>query len=106
MTEATVQTLTEDRVREALRQVIDPEIGLNVVDLGLVYGIAIDGATVRVQMTMTSPACPLGRQICDSAHDAIVRAGAGADRVEVDLVWEPPWTPEMMSEDAKRRFGW
>ncbi len=106
MIEAAVPMLTEDQVREALRQVIDPEIGLNVVDLGLVYGIAIDGAAVRVQLTMTSPACPLGRQICDSAHDAIVRAGAGADRVAVDLVWDPPWKPEMMSEDAKRRFGW
>lgn len=106
MTEATGQSLTEDQVREALRQVIDPEIGLNVVDLGLVYGIAVDGTAVRVQLTMTSPACPLGRQICDSAQDAIVRAGADADRVAVDLVWDPPWTPEMMSEDARRRFGW
>lgn len=106
MTNANPKALTEEQVRDALRQVIDPEIGLNVVDLGLVYGISIDGPAVRIQMTMTSPACPLGRQICNSAHDAIVGAGADPDRVEVDLVWDPPWRPEMMSEDVKRRFGW
>lgn len=106
MTNANTKPLTEEQVRDALRQVIDPEVGLNVVDLGLVYGISIDGPAVRVQLTMTSPACPLGRQICESARDAIANAGADPDRIEVDLVWDPPWRPEMMSDDVKRRFGW
>jgi metal-sulfur cluster biosynthetic enzyme len=92
-------------VLEALREVIDPEVGLNVVDLGLVYGVDVSGADVKVSMTMTTPACPLGEQI---VRDAETRLGAidGLGAVSVELVWEPAWTPDRMSADAKEALGW
>lgn len=88
-------------VRDALRDVIDPELGLNIVDLGLVYGIEIDGARVRVVMTMTSPACPLGDYLKDLVESMVRWLVAGVQDVEVALASEPRWTPEMMSEEAK-----
>ena len=93
------------RVLEALRGVIDPELGLNVVDLGLVYGLEIKDGHVRLQLTMTTPACPLGEQIVRDAEDRVF-ALEGVNDVNVDLVWEPPWSPERMSDDAKRALGW
>ena len=97
--------VVETRVLEALREVIDPELGLNVVDLGLVYGLDIENSHVRLQLTMTTPACPLGEQIVTDAEDRLL-AVEGVNDVRVDLVWEPPWSPERMSEDAKRALGW
>lgn len=97
---------TEEAVRAALRGVIDPEVGMNVVDLGLIYGIEIGSRSVRVAMTMTTPACPMGSMITEDAREAIRDiAPEGAD-VVVDLVWDPPWSSERMSENAKRHFGW
>ena len=92
-------------VAAALRQVIDPEIGLDIVSLGLVYGIEVTGSRVRVDLTMTTPACPLGEHI---ANDARVRIMAvdGVTQVDVELVWEPRWTPERMSKEAKEALGW
>lgn len=98
--------LTEDEVWEALRTVDDPEVGVNVVDLGLVYGVAIRGDDVTVRLTMTSPACPLGDVIVGNAEAAIRAAAPGAGKIDVALVWDPPWTPERMSEAARARFGW
>jgi metal-sulfur cluster biosynthetic enzyme len=98
--------LTEDEVRDALRDVIDPEVGMNVVDLGLVYGIEASAERIAVRMTMTTPACPMGEMILDSARDAIRAAAPSVPRIDVDLVWEPPWTPDMMSEAARGHFGW
>lgn len=98
-------TPTEDEVREALRGVVDPEVGMNVVDLGLVYGVDISAQGVRVRMTMTTPACPMGAMIVDEARAAIGRLAPGG-AVEVELVWDPPWGPAMMSEHAKAHFGW
>lgn len=97
---------SEDEVRDALRNVLDPEAGMNVVDLGLVYGIEIAAAEVLVTMTMTTPACPMGDMITDNAREAVRAIVPETARVEVALVWEPPWTPAMMSEDARRHFGW
>jgi metal-sulfur cluster biosynthetic enzyme len=97
---------TEDAVWDALRTVDDPEVGMNVVDLGLVYGVEVDGRDVSVRLTMTSPACPLGDVIAENAHAAIRTATPGAGRIDVALVWDPPWTPERMSEAARKRFGW
>ncbi len=98
--------MTEEDVRQALRTVEDPEAGMSVLDLGLVYGIALEAGKVLVEMTMTSPACPASDYIVDEAAAAIrALAPAGTD-VEVRLVWEPPWTPERMSEQAQARFGW
>lgn len=98
--------MTADDVREALRSVIDPEIGTNVVDLGLVYGVDVRDDTVRVALTMTSSACPLGESIAAEAETAIRTRVPGARSVTVELVWNPPWEPSMMSATAKQRFGW
>ena len=93
-------------VRNALREVIDPELGVNIVDLGLVYGVDVDGARVRVTMTMTSPACPLGDHLKDLVGSSIRARVPDVEDVEVELVWDPPWIPELMSEEARRQLGW
>lgn len=95
----------ESRVRDALREVIDPELGLNVVDLGLVYGVVVSGGEVDVALTMTTPACPLGEQIARDAETR-VRALGGITRATVTLVWDPPWGPERMTDEAKSVLGW
>jgi len=97
---------TEEAIRAALRSVIDPEVGMNVVDLGLVYGIEIAPDRVRVNMTMTTPACPMGAMITEDAREAIRDIAPEAAEVDVQLVWDPPWDSSMMSEYAKQRFGW
>ena len=97
---------TEARVREALRSVDDPEVGMNIVDLGLVYGIHIAPDRVRVELTMTTPACPLGELITDNARRAVGAALPQNVAVDVVLVWDPPWTPDRMSESARQTFGW
>ena len=96
----------DDALRDALRQVDDPEAGMNIVDLGLVYGVEVTADAVRVDLTMTSAACPLAEMITErvrSVLGAILPAGAA---VEVRLVWDPPWTPDMMTGIAKEHFGW
>jgi metal-sulfur cluster biosynthetic enzyme len=99
------EPFTEDLVREALSTVVDPEAGMNVVDLGLVYGIEIADERIHVRMTMTTAACPMADMILDSAHQAI-QAIAPDATILLELVWEPPWTPAMMSESARGFFGW
>jgi metal-sulfur cluster biosynthetic enzyme len=98
--------MTEQEVREALKSVEDPEAGMNIVDLGLVYAIMVQPGRVLVEMTMTSPACPVGPYLVDEAAAAIRMLAAEGTEVRVDLVWEPPWTPERMSPQAQSRFGW
>ncbi len=93
-------------VRNALRHVVDPEVGLNVVDLGLIYGIDVDGGAVTIRMTMTSPACPLGEAIERDVVDAVRAVTPEGTRVRVEFVWDPPWDPSRMTESARRRFGW
>lgn len=97
---------TEEAIRAALRSVIDPEVGMNVVDLGLVYGIEIAPNRVQVNMTMTTPACPMGSMITEDAREAIRDIAPEGVDIVVDLVWDPPWSPERMTENAKRHFGW
>ena len=97
---------SEDEVRAALRGVLDPEAGMNVVDLGLVYGIDVSERLVRVTMTMTTPACPMGDLITGNAREAVRALVPEGVEVDVPLVWEPPWTPAMMSDGARRHFGW
>lgn len=94
-----------DQVRDALRQVIDPELGINIVDLGLVYGVEVVEGQVRVRMTMTTPACPMEELLTSMAHSAIMERIPNARSVEIELVWDPPWQPEMMSDEAKSRLG-
>lgn len=98
--------MDENDVTQALRSVEDPEAGMNIVDLGLVYEVRAAPGRVAVQMTMTSPACPAAPYLVDEASAAIrAIAPAGTD-VQVELVWDPPWTPERMSPEAQSRFGW
>lgn len=101
----TTETSTEDLVREALREnVIDPEIGINIVDLGLVYGVDVKESTAEVTMTLTTPACPLGPYIDTEVRSAL--AGVpGIEEAKVNLVWTPPWDPSKMTEDAKLELG-
>lgn len=96
---------TEDDIKEKLKEVMDPEINYNIVDLGLVYGAEIDGQTVKVKMTLTSPMCPLGPQIMSSVHSRLLTLPMVKD-VKIDLVWTPPWNPRTMaSEDARMHLG-
>ena len=83
---------TPERVTQALRSVLDPELSLSVVDLGLIYGIAIDGRTVRITMTLTAPGCPLHDVMADWVRRAVL-AVPGVQQVEVNLTFDPPWTP-------------
>lgn len=96
----------EDEIREALLDVIDPEIGMNVVDLGLVYGIEVSPGRVHVAITMTTPACPMSAMITEDARHAIRSIVPAAAEVDVQLVWDPPWDSSMMTEHAKKHFGW
>jgi len=95
-----------NEVLEALRHVVDPEIGINVVDLGLVYEANARDGHVRVVMTMTTPACPLGESLAEDARAAIREHVSAVKSVAVDLVWEPPWQPSMMSDAARAQLGW
>ena len=96
----------DDAVRDALRQVDDPEAGMNIVDLGLVYGIEIVAAAIRVDVTMTTAACPMADMIVEDARAAIEAIAPPGTEVDVRLVWDPPWTPDRMSGIAKTHFGW
>jgi len=96
---------SEDQVREALRSIIDPEAGMNIVDLGLIYRVDAMPGRVAIEMTMTTPACPVGPMLVDQVRDAI-RAIAPEAEIAVELVWEPPWHAGLMSERAKQHFGW
>lgn len=93
-------------IRDALRKVVDPEVGANIVDLGLVYRIELSGRQLLVEMTMTSPACPMGDLIVDDAHAELDRVLPPDVSVNLQVVWEPPWNPSMMSEQCRQRLGW
>ncbi len=104
---------TEEALLDALRAVNDPEAGMNIVELGLIYGVetAPDrNAPARwiatVRMTMTSAACPLGDYLSDAVRDTLCAHFPELEQVNVELVWEPPWTPQRMSEEARNFFGW
>jgi len=97
---------TEDAVREALRSVNDPEVGMNIVDLGLVYRIDVAPERVHVELTMTTPACPMGDMISHEAQRAVEALSPEGMAVDIELVWDPPWRPDMMSDTAKQTFGW
>lgn len=101
--------IEEDKVREALKQVIDPELFVNIVDLGLIYDVKISEAdegksNVDVQMTMTSPACPAGPQLLGQSKSAVSNM-EGVAAVDIRLVMDPPWTPDRMTDDARDQLG-
>jgi len=94
------------QVEDLLREVVDPELGINIVDLGLVYDVAVEDGTVRVAVTMTTPACPLHAYVLDAIESVLRRELPQVRRVDVRLVWDPPWHPDRMSREAKRLLGW
>jgi metal-sulfur cluster biosynthetic enzyme len=96
--------VTKDDVVEALRQVEDPELGMDIVDLGLLYDVEIEGPKVKVIHSLTSMGCPAGPMIQEDIHNTTA-ALPGVEEVEVELTWSPPWTPERMSDDAKFILG-
>jgi metal-sulfur cluster biosynthetic enzyme len=97
---------TLESLREALTAVLDPEVGMNIVDLGLVYDIRIEPQHIEIDLTMTTPACPMGDMIVDEARGVVAALVPPAVEVRVNLVWDPPWSPELMSERARAHFGW
>ena len=98
--------LDEQKIRDALRAVIDPEIGADIVDLGLIYRIALSPEAVEIDMTTTSPACPMSGVLVEEVEDTLADLLPPDIQINVRLVWEPPWTPERMSEATRARFGW
>ena len=96
---------TKEEVVDALRQVEDPELGMDIVELGLLYDVEVEGPKVKVSYSLTSMGCPAGPMIEEDIQN-VASGVEGVQEVETDLVWDPPWTPEMMSETAKKQFGW
>jgi metal-sulfur cluster biosynthetic enzyme len=101
---ATTGVVSEDQVKLALRRVKDPDLSLNILDLGLVYGIQVDGATVTIDMTLTSPGCPSGPEIMGDAERE-VKTLPGVEEVLMNLVWSPFWTPERMEPRVRAYLG-
>jgi metal-sulfur cluster biosynthetic enzyme len=97
--------VSEEEVTEALTNVIDPELGLDFVELGLVYDVAIDGGTVNITFTLTTPACPIGPQVSEQMKEFVGEI-EGVEEVVPSMVFTPPWTPDNMSEDAKFALGY
>jgi metal-sulfur cluster biosynthetic enzyme len=93
-----------DNIEEAMRDVVDPELGINVVDLGLVYGVSLEeaeeGTVALVDMTLTSPACPLTDVIEDQSRNALIGAGL-VDELRINWVWNPPWGPDKITDDGR-----
>lgn len=92
-------------IEAALRRVVDPEMSLNIVDMGLVYGVDVSDGAVDVRLTMTSAACPVAELIIEDAYDQLLRAVPDRD-VNVQLCWEPPWGPERMTPRAREILAW
>jgi len=96
---------TAEEVNEALTNVIDPELGLDFVELGLVYGVEVEDGDVHVTFTLTSPGCPIGPQVTEQIREYVGELD-GVENVESTMTFSPPWTPDMMSEDAKFALGY
>jgi metal-sulfur cluster biosynthetic enzyme len=97
-------TTVEEKVWKALRGVLDPELGVSIVDLGLVYDVRYEAGVAEIEMTLTSPGCPLA-SVIDKKIREVVDDIKEIKRVTVEVVWDPPWTKEMMSEELKAEFG-
>lgn len=96
--------IDETTIREALREVIDPELDCNIVDLGLLYGIIVDGGKVTVQMTLTTAGCPMQESLAWGVQSALLKL-EGVEEVDVELIWDPPWSPELMTAEGRARLG-
>ena len=99
-----MKSVTETAIWETLRQVIDPELGCNIVDLGLVYSVTIEGDQVSVVMTLTTPGCPMHETLKAGVRYALLGL-EGVETADVELVWDPPWHPSMMTEFGRRATG-
>lgn len=93
----------EDKIREALREVIDPELGVSIVDLGLIYDVRYENEEAEVEMTLTSPGCPLAPVIDKKIKDAL-KSVSEVKKLTVELVWDPPWSRDLMSDELKAEF--
>ena len=93
-------------IEDALRRVVDPEVAMTIVDVGLVYGVTVSDERLHVQLTMTSAACPVTDLIVDEVGAELDRVAPTEMNVDVELVWQPPWSPERMSGRAKAFMGW
>jgi metal-sulfur cluster biosynthetic enzyme len=93
-------------ITAALERVVDPEVAMNIVDVGLVCGVAVDSGRVDVNVTMTSAACPVAEAIVEDIETELDRALPAGLTIHVELVWEPPWTPQRMSARARAFMGW
>ncbi|MCC6314528.1 MAG: metal-sulfur cluster assembly factor [Thermomicrobiales bacterium] len=102
----TAAITVEERTMEALHSVIDPELGINVVDLGLIYGVAFDNGCVCVTMTLTTPGCPLHGSISEAVHTSVEVLVPEAETIHVNLVWDPPWCTDRITEAGLRELGW
>jgi metal-sulfur cluster biosynthetic enzyme len=99
-----IAMITEEIVLEQIKQVIDPDVGLNIVDMGLIFGVDINDDIVDITMTLTSPGCPAAPQLLNGSQ-TVVQQLDGVEEVNINVVWTPPWDPEMMSEEAKDELG-
>jgi metal-sulfur cluster biosynthetic enzyme len=102
---ASEPTVTVEDVMDALANVIDPELGLDFVELGLIYGVEVDGGQVHVTFTLTTPACPIGPHVVEQVEEFVGEL-EGVQSVDAEMVFTPPWSPERMSEDAKFALGY
>ncbi len=94
-----------DDIRAALKTVIDPELGINIIDLGLVYHAERVANGIDIALTMTTPACPLGEMMSEEVKRVLRERFPDVPDVRVDIVWDPPWSPELMSEESRRQLG-
>jgi metal-sulfur cluster biosynthetic enzyme len=100
----TTNIISEEAVLDTLRQVVDPELGCNIVDLGLVYSVSVSGQSIAVTMTLTTPGCPMHESIRWGAQNALLQL-EGIEAADVEVVWEPPWHPSMMTEAGRNAAG-
>ncbi len=105
MSETQTVTVTESQVLESLKDCYDPEIPVNLVDLGLIYGITIVDDWVGVKMTLTSPGCPASTMISEQVKERVKKV-PGVGDVDVRIVWQPEWTPARMTDEARNKLGW
>jgi metal-sulfur cluster biosynthetic enzyme len=105
MNEISPNSLTTDDVMKALGTLLDPEFGLSIVELGLIYDVQVSDQTIAVSMTLTSPHCPAGQVIHDGMQ-ALLEALPGGREVAIEVTWEPQWTPERISPAAREQLGW
>lgn len=98
---------SEEEIRDVISRVVDPEVGIGIVDLGLIYKIdLLNWPKIYIQMTMTTPACPLTSVIKENIHEELHANFSEVKSIEIDVTYDPPWNPENMSEGAKKRLGW